>query len=94
MAMLKPTLLNGVIGAGLLLLTAACDPAFKDQSATPQAIGMANPASLHCLREGGKSEIRRSAQGDEYGVCVFEDGRQCEEWVLFRDRRCEAPRAN
>ena len=33
------------------------------------------------------------AEGGEYGVCVFDDGRQCEEWALFRDKRCVAPKA-
>ncbi|MFC5373470.1 DUF333 domain-containing protein [Brevundimonas faecalis] len=75
-----------------LLATAACAPAAEPKA--PQRIGMANPASVHCQAEGGKTEIRRDTQGGEYGVCVFEDGRQCEEWALFRDKRCVAPTAS
>lgn len=77
--------------AVLLLGAAACAPSPEPESS--QAVGMANPASVHCQSEGGKSEIRRNAGGDQYGVCVFEDGRQCEEWALFRDKRCVAPKA-
>lgn len=44
---------------------------------------MANPASVNCLEQGGTLEIRQNKLG-EYGVCLFEDNRQCEEWALLR----------
>jgi len=89
--MLKTTVLKSMIGAAILLATAACDPVNTAGPSKPQAIGMANPASVHCRSEGGRLDIRRNAEGGEYGVCVFDDGRQCEEWALFRDKRCVAP---
>jgi putative hemolysin len=46
--------------------------------------GMANPASIYCLEKGGKLDINKRNDGGEYGVCIFEDNRQCEEWALFR----------
>lgn len=70
------------------LATGACTPPAQDES---PRIGMANPASVHCAEAGGRSEIRTQADGGQYGVCVFEDGRQCEEWALFRDKTCVAP---
>ena len=85
--------LTRLILAGALLTTVACAPPKEAEPSSPQAVGMANPASVHCGQEGGRSEIRRDAQGGEYGVCLFEDGRQCEEWALFRDKRCVAPPA-
>lgn len=54
--------------------------------------GIANPASQHCLRIGGQLQIREGAQG-QFGVCILPDGRQCEEWALFRDGRCLRPPA-
>ena len=33
---------------------------------------------------GGDLRIEKNGAGAEYGVCVFEDNRQCEEWALFR----------
>jgi hypothetical protein len=57
----------------------------------PRGVGLANPASTNCLQLGGRSEIRNGAQG-QYGVCIFADGRVCEEWALFRDARCVRPR--
>jgi len=46
-------------------------------------VGIANPASVNCANKGGRIEIRNNKKG-EYGVCLFEDNRQCEEWALFR----------
>lgn len=45
--------------------------------------GMTNPASANCLDLGGDLEIRENDVG-QYGVCIFENGRECEEWSLFR----------
>jgi len=47
------------------------------------AAQIANPASVNCLTKGGKLVLRDRPQG-QYGVCVFEDDRQCEEWALDR----------
>lgn len=44
---------------------------------------IANPASTNCIEKGGILEIKENKQG-QYGVCLFEDNRQCEEWALLR----------
>ncbi|MDD4531301.1 MAG: DUF333 domain-containing protein [Candidatus Pacebacteria bacterium] len=55
------------------------------QPATPStSVGMANPASTFCVKNGYKVEIRKNADGSEYGVCIFTDGKECEEWKFFR----------
>jgi len=46
--------------------------------------GIANPASVNCIEHGGKLEIRATEAG-EYGVCIFSDGSECEEWMYFRN---------
>ena len=46
--------------------------------------GIANPASTYCVEQGGKIVIQKRDDGGEYGVCVFSDNRQCEEWAFFR----------
>ena len=76
--------------ASVLTLVAACAAPPSAPEAAPPAIGMANPASVACVNQGGKSEVRDSAAG-QFGVCVFPDGRQCEEWTLHREGRCVAP---
>ncbi|MFA4906797.1 MAG: DUF333 domain-containing protein [archaeon] len=45
---------------------------------------IANPASVYCLQQGGKLEIRKDANENEFGVCVFPNGSECEEWSYFR----------
>jgi len=50
-------------------------------AAAPQR---ANPASQNCTARGGTLSIERTGAGGEYGVCVFDDNRQCEEWALLR----------
>ncbi|MBX3004684.1 MAG: DUF333 domain-containing protein [Anaerolineales bacterium] len=54
-------------------------------------VGLANPASQYCIEQGGRLEIRKDADGNEYGVCLLPDGSECEEWALFRDKECIAP---
>jgi len=44
---------------------------------------IANPASVYCSEQGGQLEIQSRKIG-QYGVCLFEDNRQCEEWALYR----------
>lgn len=61
-------------------------------SAAPSArAGLANPASTYCVQQGGQVDLRKDAAGNVGGVCMFKDGRECEEWALFRDHQCVAP---
>jgi putative hemolysin len=48
------------------------------------APGLPNPASVNCEKQGGQLLIQKRPDGGEYGVCLFEDNRQCEEWALMR----------
>ncbi len=53
----------------------------------PQAgWALANPASVFCVKSGGKSEIRKGPRG-EYGVCRLPGGRVVEEWTYFRQMK-------
>jgi putative hemolysin len=45
---------------------------------------LANPASQNCVARGGMLNMERRPDGGQYGVCVFVDNYQCEEWALFR----------
>jgi putative hemolysin len=49
--------------------------------------GMANPASVYCQDQGFALEMRTDEDGT-YGVCIFPDGSECEEWAYFRGE-CE-----
>lgn len=45
---------------------------------------LANPASGFCVEKGGTVKIMTKPEGGQYGVCLFEDNKQCEEWALMR----------
>ena len=47
-------------------------------------IGMANPASVYCVEQGGESIIKQDKDGSEYGICKFKDGKEVEEWEFYR----------
>jgi putative hemolysin len=42
-------------------------------------------AAQNCEAQGGKRVVERGPDG-EIGICMFEDGRQCEEWALLLGR--------
>lgn len=67
-----------------LVVLVSCVPRSPQKTGPTPKMQMANPASVYCERNGGKLEIRRPASGGEYGVCVFPDGSECEEWAYFR----------
>jgi putative hemolysin len=49
-----------------------------------QPAKLANPASVNCSEKGGGLQMERRPDGGEYGVCVFVDNHQCEEWAMLR----------
>ncbi|MFA5024492.1 MAG: DUF333 domain-containing protein [Patescibacteria group bacterium] len=55
----------------------------SDRQTEENNVGIANPASSNCIKLGGTLEMRSNAKG-QYGVCLFLDNRQCEEWALLR----------
>lgn len=65
--------------AATLPLAAGCS---SGQEPAPAA-AIANPASEHCVKKGGKVEIVREEAGEK-GMCHLPDGTVVEEWELFR----------
>lgn len=82
---------RGICLAAMMgFLAVACAPAPEIENAPTGRAGVANPASVDCVAKGGELKIRSTSAG-QIGVCTTRDGRQCEEWALFRDGRCVAP---
>lgn len=71
--------------AALFIPLAACGNANTAEN-SQDVIGMANPASVYCTEQGGKSEIRKEENGD-VGYCHLSDGRVIEEWEFFRSQK-------
>ena len=45
---------------------------------------IANLASVYCIDNGGKLEIRTAPDGSQTGYCILPSGTECEEWAYFR----------
>lgn len=67
----------------LCLLPAACGRA-APPTAAPGGAGIPNPAAAYCEQQGYRWEVRTAADGSQSGVCIFSDGRACDEWAFFR----------
>jgi putative hemolysin len=77
----------GVILVLILLLASSCSPqsVVMPASATlTPAVGLANPASVFCRKQGFRLELRTDATGSQTGICHFPDGSQCDEWAYYR----------
>ena len=57
-------------------------PSNSDSTDDDPVVGMPNPASEYCVENGGTSKTE-SSQGGERGICVFNDGSQCDEWEFM-----------
>lgn len=53
-------------------------------------VGLANPASVYCIDNGYRNEIRTNPDGSQTGYCVFPNGRECEEWEFLRGKCTDA----
>lgn len=66
----------------IAVFMASCSSTPKVNFASSK-IGMPNPASIYCADQGGELRIMKNTEG-EMGICFFEDGSHCEEWVYYR----------
>ena len=75
--------------AALLTGCAAAPPAAPPAAdpAPPHAakpVGLANPATVACIRAGGVAFTERAADGSERGLCRLPAGQVCDQWAFFR----------
>jgi putative hemolysin len=83
------------LSLALMILLCGCTTPKSSGPVTPAvttpASGIANPAAVYCTQQAGtKYEIRKNADGSEYGVCILPDGTECEEWAYYR-HECPTP---
>ncbi|MDD1671013.1 MAG: DUF333 domain-containing protein [Methanomicrobiales archaeon] len=90
---MKAILLIIFIILGMMILTAGCTQSTNGSeqpisgttpSVTTPASALANPAAVFCEEKNYRYEIRRNPDGSEYGVCIFPNGNECEEWAFYR----------
>lgn len=81
---LSPVLFSLLLVAVFAGACSASPNTSPQPTAAPNS-SIANPASVNCEKQGGKTLIQtRASDGAQYGVCVFSGNKQCEEWALFR----------
>jgi len=80
---LYPIFMRSLSVLASIIILVGCSPKSTTEATEP-SVGIANPASENCVKQGGTLSIQKIGSGGEYGICIFEDNRQCEEWALFR----------
>lgn len=78
--MSKLLVCSGVALATLVL--SGCAQTTPGSTELP-VVGMANPASVYCVKIGGKLRIEKTTKGEQ-GICVLPNGTEMDEWTLFR----------
>ncbi len=68
----------------LILTVAAAFAATGTLAQTTTKTTMANPAATFCIENEGDYQIRKNADGSEYGVCVLPDGTEVDAWDFLR----------
>lgn len=68
----------------ILLLGCVGQPSGNETGNQTGNASIANPASVYCQDNGGQVVIRTDAGGNQYGICVFPNGTECDEWAYFR----------
>ena len=70
-----------------MILLAACStpqPGGIRSTPTIDKAKLANPAAGYCRDQGFTYETRTDDRGNAYGVCIFDDGSECDAWAYLR----------
>jgi uncharacterized protein len=81
------TLISAISIALAVIPLASCTSDIQQAKPT-QPIGLANPASVNCLKQDGQLQMVDTSAG-KVGICRFPNGKQCEEWAFLRGE-CKA----
>ena len=68
----------------ILAAATALTACAQNAAEQPEMVGMANPASEFCVKQGGKLEPRKDKDDNEYAMCHLPNGQVIEEWEYFR----------
>ncbi|MGH3802417.1 MAG: putative hemolysin [Stenotrophomonas sp.] len=79
-----PTHLAVLIASLAVAAAAGCSQQSQETRENGVRTGMANPASEHCVKRGGKVVIEKDENGGERGICHLPNGDKIDEWELFR----------
>ncbi|CAA0110774.1 Uncharacterised protein [BD1-7 clade bacterium] len=69
---------------GLMALLLGCSEQKASESSLADSLQL--PENFDCAKYGGSLEVETQGSGQRYGVCQFEDNRQCEAWAMVNGR--------
>ncbi|BCU64680.1 hypothetical protein F941_01701 [Acinetobacter bouvetii DSM 14964 = CIP 107468] len=72
-----------IVLLSMAVLTLSACSATNTNTANLPKVGIANPASEYCVKQGGKVEIKNDKNG-QVGYCHLKNGTAVEEWAFFR----------
>jgi len=93
------TFLASILIAALFVFSGCAQKQIIDEGGLPSGennkdngnVGLANPASVFCIEQGGKLKPQTNDKG-EYSICVLPDGSEMEEWEYYRkEHKPETP---
>jgi putative hemolysin len=73
----------GLVSGGCNAVAKQATPV-QTTAADDNTTGIANPAAVYCEKQGYRLEMRTDPGGNQYGLCIFPDGSECDEWAYFR----------
>jgi putative hemolysin len=78
--------LFGVVIVIMAVGLSGCGTSTQEPTVQPtEGAGLANPASVYCEGLGYQLELRNDESGT-YGMCIFPDGSECDEWDFLAGR--------
>lgn len=81
--MIMNKLLSASLLASMAVLVVGCKQIPTQPQTQEPVVGLANPASVYCVDQGGTLALENTPNG-QTGICHLPDGRKVEEWALFR----------
>ena len=69
-----------VVSAAAIVASLALAACGGDDDKKDDEVGLANPASVFCVEQGGESVIDGGS-----GICVLPDGTEIDEWEYYRN---------
>jgi len=52
-------------------------------SVTSTSMAIPNPSAVYCVECGYDIQVRTDNEGNQYGVCIFPDGSECNAWAFY-----------
>jgi len=73
------------LGSTATLSATGC-PKCPTPASDEKVAGVPNPTAAYCRQLGYQYDVREDEEGNQYGVCVFPDGSECNACDFFKGK--------